>query len=235
MIVYLARDIPAFIMYCVNGESGSSLLIESTDSMIKDTLWENVDILNETNSEDRVWIKTIVQTPCNLRDDIYACSCHMPSADSTSALHEGSQWNSLEVELLKYSMKGHILLCGDLNARTCLTSDFIADDFSIPISSPPSYVVDNEIPRQSKIVTVNTQGRHLLDLCIGSKLRIVNGRFAEGSGDFTFYTPRSCSVVDYVVISAELLHDISDFKVEKLELYSNHCHLSPNHCGYIRK
>ena len=34
MIVYLARNIPAFVMYCVNGESGSSLLIESTDSMI---------------------------------------------------------------------------------------------------------------------------------------------------------------------------------------------------------
>ena len=34
MIVYLARDIPAFVIYCVNGESGSSLLIESTDSMI---------------------------------------------------------------------------------------------------------------------------------------------------------------------------------------------------------
>ena len=34
MIVYLVRDIPAFVMYCVNGESGSSLLIESTNSMI---------------------------------------------------------------------------------------------------------------------------------------------------------------------------------------------------------
>ena len=34
VIVYLARDIPAFVMYCVDGESGSSLLIESTDSMI---------------------------------------------------------------------------------------------------------------------------------------------------------------------------------------------------------
>ena len=34
MIVYLAQDIPAFVMYFVNGESGSSLLIESTDSMI---------------------------------------------------------------------------------------------------------------------------------------------------------------------------------------------------------
>ena len=34
MIVYLAQDISAFVMYCVNGESGSSLLIESTNSMI---------------------------------------------------------------------------------------------------------------------------------------------------------------------------------------------------------
>ena len=34
MIVYLARDIPAFVMECVNGASHSSLLIESTDSMI---------------------------------------------------------------------------------------------------------------------------------------------------------------------------------------------------------
>ena len=34
VIVYLVRDIPEFLMYCVNGESGSSLLIESTDSMI---------------------------------------------------------------------------------------------------------------------------------------------------------------------------------------------------------
>ena len=34
MIVFLARDIQAFVMYCVNGTSRSSLLIESTDSMI---------------------------------------------------------------------------------------------------------------------------------------------------------------------------------------------------------
>ena len=34
MTVYVARVIPAFVMYCVNGASRSSLLIESTDSMI---------------------------------------------------------------------------------------------------------------------------------------------------------------------------------------------------------
>ena len=32
--MYLARDIPAFVMYCIHGESRSSLLIDSTDSMI---------------------------------------------------------------------------------------------------------------------------------------------------------------------------------------------------------
>ena len=32
--MYLARDIPAFVMYCVYGESRSFLLIESVDSMI---------------------------------------------------------------------------------------------------------------------------------------------------------------------------------------------------------
>ena len=37
MIVYLPRDIPAFVMYCVYGASHSSLLIESTDFMIEST------------------------------------------------------------------------------------------------------------------------------------------------------------------------------------------------------
>ena len=35
MIVYPARDICPFVMYCVNVKPRSSLLIESTDSMIR--------------------------------------------------------------------------------------------------------------------------------------------------------------------------------------------------------
>ena len=46
MILYLAQDIPAFVMYCVYGESGSSLLIESTDSMI------DLHIVFELSEED---------------------------------------------------------------------------------------------------------------------------------------------------------------------------------------
>ena len=50
MIVYLARAIQAFVMYCVNGTSRSSLLIESTDSMIiiesVDSIIESVDSIS---------------------------------------------------------------------------------------------------------------------------------------------------------------------------------------------
>ena len=42
MIVYLAGAIQAFVMYCVNGTSRSSLLIESTDSMISMEFMANV-------------------------------------------------------------------------------------------------------------------------------------------------------------------------------------------------
>ena len=45
MIVYLARVIPAFVMYCVNGESGSSLLlIESTNSMTIDSMITEISV-----------------------------------------------------------------------------------------------------------------------------------------------------------------------------------------------
>ena len=43
--VYLARDIPNFVMYYNYGESGSSLLIESTDSMITATAATTTTIL----------------------------------------------------------------------------------------------------------------------------------------------------------------------------------------------
>ena len=39
VIVYPARDIRPFVMYCVNGKPRSSLLIESTDSMILILQW----------------------------------------------------------------------------------------------------------------------------------------------------------------------------------------------------
>ena len=47
MIVYLAGAIQAFVMYCVNGTSRSSLLIESVDSMININCTSDVQYIKE--------------------------------------------------------------------------------------------------------------------------------------------------------------------------------------------
>ena len=49
MKVYPPRDIRPFVMYCVNGKPRSSLLIESTDSMIYKT---EKTFKNEQRSKD---------------------------------------------------------------------------------------------------------------------------------------------------------------------------------------
>ena len=49
MKVYPPRDIHLFVMYCVNGKPRSSLLIESTDSMILKT---GKTFKNEQRSKD---------------------------------------------------------------------------------------------------------------------------------------------------------------------------------------
>ena len=57
MIVYLARDIAPFVMYCVNGKPCSSLLTESTDSMIMHgKLVLSPESLNEVSSHSVVQI-----------------------------------------------------------------------------------------------------------------------------------------------------------------------------------
>ena len=50
---------------------------------------------------------------------------------------------------------------------------------------------------------VNNYGKELIDLCISSRLRILNGRIGmdKEQGTFTCGTPRGSSVVDYSVAS----------------------------------
>ena len=83
--MYLARDIQAFVMYCVNGTSCSSLLIESIDSMIQ------VKYINYINSTDLFLhlfpgvlkislagannlVPTTSLTPCIIIIHVYTCN-----------------------------------------------------------------------------------------------------------------------------------------------------------------
>ena len=91
---------------------------------INDKIGQNVELINSCiSSEDRIWIK--YRDSSSRDNDIYICFCYIPPKDSTVMCNEESQWSTFETEVVRFSIKGSILICGDMNARTGNMSDFI--------------------------------------------------------------------------------------------------------------
>lgn len=63
---------------------------------------------------------------------------------------------------------------------------------------------------------LNNQGQQLLDLCIASQLRILNGRYiGERLGNLTCYKANGASTVDYTLTNVDLINAVkknSDFR-----------------------
>ena len=180
---------------------------------IKNTMLTKVVILNNKSVDDRIWIKLKSPEILKENNEVFSCFCYMPPVDSTATLNQASQWSTFQAEVEEYATRGKIILCGDLNARIGNCNDFISYDSDLPIRSSFRYIIDSAIPRTSKDTTVNTQGRYLLDLCISSRIRIVNGRLdGDRHGNYTYYTSRGSSVIDYALVSADMLQEVLYFK-----------------------
>ena len=66
-------------------------------------------------------------------------------------------------------------MCGDLNARTGLELDFIIDDKHIHID--PRYIIEQDIKKlKSQDTRIDARGEQIIDMCITSRMRILNGR-----------------------------------------------------------
>ena len=78
------------------------------------------------------------------------------------------------------------------------------------------YVIDsNIIGRKSKDAKVCSRGKELLEICISSSLRILNGRpFGDSMGKFTSYQYYGNSVIDYCLISEEAMTKVLYFHVD---------------------
>ena len=134
----------------------------------------------------------------------------------------------LEKEIHKYSTQGQILLLGDFNARTGTLNDFIennADDF---LTIHNTYNRDTDCPKRNNTdYTMNKVGREILRLCIGNRLRILNGRLTgDLDGKYTCYQTNGASTVDYALASEDLIKTILGFQVQALTTYSDHCPIS---------
>jgi exonuclease III len=197
--------------------------------LIKQHIRKGIAILDNSNT-DYIWLK-LEKSYFGLEKHIYMCAAYLPHEQSLY-LHNRDQdvLENIEHDIVKYSKDGYIFLLGDLNARSATLSDYIEDDSDKYCSDSEKchYLVDVNLgARHSQDSVTNNRGQKLADLCIQCRMRIVNGRtLGDTQGYFTCHRPQGSSVVDYMILSEELLQRIQYFHVHKIRSFTDHCMVS---------
>ena len=111
------------------------------------------------------------------------------------------------------------MILGDLNARTGTLEDFISngdDDYDDYVPVPSEYESDRiKDVRTSMDLKSCPRGKELLDMCISSRIRILNGRtFGDYHGQYTSYQYNGNSVIDYCLVSEDFMDNVLYFYVD---------------------
>ena len=135
---------------------------------------------------------------------------------------------NIQSDIAHFSDKGKVILIGDWNGRTGRAKDFVEKDDFVDDLLPIDYIVDNEedeIRRESEdaLVIPDKFGKCLLDICKSTNMRILNGRFGAASSKFTCNNWNGSSVVDYAIVSTEVLKKNKIFEVGEEIDESDHC------------
>ena len=168
-----------------------------------------------------LWLR--IALPC--RPALYLAGCYLPPQDSTyyktTTYTLPAHFTSLQTDISSFSDRGHVVICGDMNARVGAERDVDGVDWSrlalagVPV--PPAALAQgcltSTIPHRHTCDkgTVSRIGRRLLSLCQTHQLVILNGRLpgdcaAGEGGALTFHAKgrEASSLIDYFLASPEL-------------------------------
>ena len=200
--------------------------------LVKNSLSPFVKEIKLDNTNNMIAI-LIDKKVFNADKDVVLVACYIPP--------EGSPvYNNLEIKdgilileeniLQSFSKDNvHMIVCGDLNARTGEVQpeeEDIARGFihnGVESDDEDDDNVDDDVEstltdtclhkRKSKDKTINSFGKSLLDFCFLFNLCLMNGSCAsDPEGEFTFVSFQGSSVIDYFLVSRELCNNC-DFKV----------------------
>ena len=163
-----------------------------------------------------------------LHKDLFICLVYITPERSSHKTSRDNIGNFLRQEIAHFATNGDVMLTGDFNACTGGLFDFVPQDSCDHIPLPPDYTTDSCVQRTSQDSHHNAYGYELVDICQSARLRILNSRRGEDQekGLFTCMTPRGNSVVDYTIVSENLLKRISNFKIDEISTLSDHCSVS---------
>lgn len=156
------------------------------------------------------------------REDLHLFACYLPPEGSPALRSKAAEmWEGLRDEVGATLRLGHVLLVGDLNARTGTSPDFpgsvshpVDDEPFHPAGAPP---VVSERHSRDHLARPNAWGRELLDLCCVTGMRIVNGRVQgdeEGQVTFVSLGQEGSSLIDYALASPDAMSLVQSLTVE---------------------
>ena len=126
-----------------------------------------------------------------------------------------------DIITIKSTYDEPILLVGDFNSRTNIVTyfeDIFEHEGSILEENPHKLFFENPgiINRANEDKYLNNNGRKLIELCKISDLKIVNGRVGRDKhiGNYTGYTSRVKSTIDYALVSMDVSSSIEDFYID---------------------
>lgn len=185
--------------------------------------------LTSSPNKDYIWL-TLNKNIFNLTQNIHICIAYVPPPDSTYTKRmENNILDLIETDIFKFKKSGEVILMGDFNARVGSLKDYIPNDTDKHLPLDDDYILDTNQPTRNNLDTTHdNRGKHLLEICIGAQLRILNGRkLGDTLGYYTSYQYNGRSTIDYAICSESLLNSIPYFKVHKLEgTLSDHCMIS---------
>ena len=165
-----------------------------------------------THSE-YIWVK-LKKSFLYFQKDIYICFIYNSPKNSSYSKDKGNDSTVLELlekDMASFQSSGETVLMGDFNAHiSTRDKDYIDDDSFMSDILPASYVFYSVVKNRNTIKPsekTDEYGQSLLELCIASQSRILNGRtLGDTIGKCTSFQYNGASTVDYCVVSCLLLN-----------------------------
>ena len=194
---------------------------------IKSELFDE-NTLVKFDGDEQIWFKL----KNNIISDkpIYFCLCYvLPPGTTRNSMVDSCIFDRMLDTVAEIESKEQdcsFIICGDMNARTRESADYLTDDNSQHVPLPEDYTLDENIPPRFSLDknASNANGNMLLSFCKQTSLRIANGRYGSDKmvGNFTCTTSRGRSLVDYVLANKYILDKIESFDIGEPNILSDH-------------
>ena len=204
----------------LRGAGGISIYVKSKIVPFVSILKNHADYL--------VWI-CIKKTLFNSEKPLLIGIVYFPPEPATCNVYREDYFMTLENDIAMYQGDFNIFVMGDFNARTQALSD---ESKRFEGSNGPNQLENltifpdglSGIRNSQDRKPPNNYGRKLVELCMNTEMKILNGRcFNDIEGKFTRVGTTGRSVVDYILCEKESFNFVCNFQIEDQFPESDHC------------